>query len=255
MVDQLLAVICEKPARRLQMACVAVPLAHRSGRPCCPLLERNGSGMTVAVSATQAHGMKYAVTAYISSASTPRLTLIPRHRDQFMAYFTHRFETKIARHCVGTMAYTVVLLDPTLQDTLPLREFPRLRVEADVAGVAIKGAWQPAKGIWYLMLPKAPLKQAGLSIGDSVEVAFRVVAQDDVDVPMELADRLASDGRLRLAWAELTPGAQRGLAHFVSSAKRIETRTVRLERVEAALLGTAPLPWSRTERRNIPAKK
>lgn len=162
-----------------------------------------------------------------------------------MAYFTHRFETAIVQHMVGTMRYTAVLLDPALHDALPLREHPRLRIEADVGGVPVKGAWQPAKGRWYLMLPKGPLKSAGLTIGDVVEVAFRVIAQDDVDIPDELAARLNTVKTLRTAWDRQTPGTQRGLAHFIESAKRTETRAARLAQVEAALKGTAPLPWSR----------
>jgi hypothetical protein len=162
-----------------------------------------------------------------------------------MPWFTHRFETTIVRHAVGSMRYTVVVLDPALHDALPLREHPRLRIEADVGGVPVKGAWQPARGQWYLMLPKAPLKAAGLGIGSVVEVAFRVSAQDDVDIPVELAERLARVKRLRAAWDTHTPGTQRGLAHFIESAKRAETRATRLAQVEAALLGTAPLPWSR----------
>jgi hypothetical protein len=162
-----------------------------------------------------------------------------------LAFFTHHFETTITRHSVGTMRYTVVLLDPAFHDELPLREHPRLRIEADVGGVPVKGAWQPAKGVWYLMLPKAPLKAAGLTIGDRVDVAFRVIAQDDVDIPAELAQRLATVRRLRTSWDALTPGARRGLAHFLESARRAETRADRLQKIEAALQGTAPMPWGR----------
>lgn len=163
-----------------------------------------------------------------------------------MTYFTHRFDTRIVHHMVGTMRYTVVLLDPTLHDELPLAKHPRLRIEADISGVPVKGAWQPAKGRWYLMLPKVPLKAAGLAVGDTVEVAFRVIAQDDVDVPPELGARLATVKLLRAAWEKLTPGTQRGLAHFIESAKRAETRANRLMQVEAALRGTGPLPWARS---------
>lgn len=161
-----------------------------------------------------------------------------------MGWFTHHFETSVARHPVGTSHYTVVYLDPALHGSLPLREHARLRIEADVGGVPVKGAWQPARGRWYLMLPRHRLKEAGLAIGDAVEVAFRVIAQDDVDVPEELARRLAQVQRLRAAWQKQTAGTQRGLAHFIDSARRAETRAARLARVEAALLGAAPLPWA-----------
>jgi Bacteriocin-protection, YdeI or OmpD-Associated/Domain of unknown function (DUF1905) len=162
-----------------------------------------------------------------------------------MSYFSHQFETRIARHAVGTYHYTVVYLDPALVHELPLGQYARLRIEADVSGIPVKGAWQPARGRWYLMLPKSPLKAAGLRIGSAVEVSFRVLPQDDVDIPEELAAILAKKARVRTAWQALSAGKQRGLAHLVASAKRAETRTARLSQVEAILLGKAPSPWTR----------
>ena len=163
-----------------------------------------------------------------------------------MAYFTHRFETNVARHAVAKYHYTVVYLDTALHSELPLDQHARLRIEADVSGVPVKGAWQPARGRWYLMLPKAPMKAAGLTIGSPVEVAFRVLPQDDVDIPDELAILLASKAHVRKAWEALSAGKQRGIAHLVSSAKRPETKAARLESIEAGLLGQAPPPWERT---------
>lgn len=162
-------------------------------------------------------------------------------------YFTHHFETRIARHPVGSYYYTVVYLDASLQSDLPFAEHPRLRVEADVSGVPVKGAWQPARGRWYLMLPKAALKAAGLKIGSNVEVSFRVISQDDVDVPDELALLLSKKARVRKAWEALSAGKQRGLAYTVASAKRPETRAARVAQVEAALLGKADLPLKRRD--------
>ena len=162
-----------------------------------------------------------------------------------MSYFTHRFETHVARHAVGTYHYTVVYLEAALHSELPLDQHARLRIEADVSGVSVKGAWQPARGRWYLMLPKAPLKAAGLKIGSAVEVAFRLLPQDDVDVPEELAARLARTARVRKAWEALSAGKQRGIAHLVSSAKRPETKAARIDNIEAALLGKVPPPWER----------
>ncbi len=162
-----------------------------------------------------------------------------------MTIFTHVFETVIAGHPEGRPVHIVVYLDPSLHASLPLKKHPRLRVEADISGIPLKGAWQPAKGRWYLMLPRAALKAAGLRIGSRVEVPFAVIAQDDVDIPEELTARLASVKRLRAAWEAQTPGTQRGLAHFIESAKRVETRAARLAQVEAAIMGKAPMPWAR----------
>jgi uncharacterized protein YdeI (YjbR/CyaY-like superfamily) len=99
------------------------------------------------------------------------------------------------------------------------------------------------------MLPNAELEHAGRTIGDHVEVAFRALAQDDVDVPPELSAALAASAKRRKAWSTHTAGTQRGLAHFVESAKRVETRQKRLEAVLAALDGTADLPWARRDAR------
>jgi hypothetical protein len=162
-----------------------------------------------------------------------------------MSYFTHHFETAVALHPVGTYNYTVVYLPPDIAATLPFSQAPRLRTEADVAGVPVKGAWQPSGGRWYLMLPKAPLRRAGLRIGSVVEVAFRLSPQDEVDLPAELAELLASQRLVSEAWQKLTAGKQRGLAYMVSSAKKPETRAAHLAQVQGIVLGELPEPWHR----------
>jgi hypothetical protein len=162
-----------------------------------------------------------------------------------MPYFTHHHEAAICLHPVGSGHYTVVYLDPELHVVLPLKKHPRLRVEADVSGVPVKGAWQPAGGRWYLMLPKVALRKAGLTVGSRVEVAFTVIAQDDVDVPPELQIALDAKPKLAKAWSAFTAGQQRGLAHLVASAQRPETRQARLQKVLQVIGGDAPLPWLR----------
>lgn len=165
-----------------------------------------------------------------------------------MAYFTHRFDTTIALHPVGTYHYTVVYLPADLAAGLPFAQSPRLRVEADVAGISVDGAWQPAGGRWYLMLPKVPLRKAGLGVGATVEVAFRLAPQDSVTLPPELQQALSAEPAVQAAWRRFTPGQQRGLAHLVASARRPETRQARLDQVRGVALGLLPPPWKRSER-------
>jgi hypothetical protein len=165
-----------------------------------------------------------------------------------MAYFTHHFDTVIARHPVGTYHYTVVYLAPELVAEMPFHLSPRLRIEADVSGVPVKGAWQPAQGRWYLMLPKAPLKAAGLGVGSAVEVSFRLTPQDAVDTPPELARLLDAQPAVRAFWQGLSAGKQRALAHLVASAKTEPTRAKRLAQVQAIAGGELPPPWERPPR-------
>jgi hypothetical protein len=160
-------------------------------------------------------------------------------------YFTHHFETTVSLHPVGRYNYTVVFLNPDLHSSLPLKENPRLRIEADISGIPVKGAWQPSGGRWYLMLPKSALKKAGISVGTVVEVGFKAVPQDDVDVPEELEAALQSTPRAKKAWVALTAGTQRGLAYMVASAKRSQTKQARVQQVLAVVLGQAQLPWRR----------
>lgn len=166
-----------------------------------------------------------------------------------MAWFTHEFEGPVARHLIGgTLRYTVVWCPADVAATLPFATNPRLRMEADVSGHPIHGAWQPAGGRWYLMLPKTFLKAASLAVGDVVTVAFRIVDQSRVDVPDELTAALARNATARRAWDALTPGMQRGMAYRVESAKRAETRATRVaEVIEALKTGRKIGPPSRKD--------
>jgi antitoxin component of MazEF toxin-antitoxin module len=168
-----------------------------------------------------------------------------------MAYFTHQFDAEIALHPVGTYNYTVVYLPASIASELPFESSPRLRVEADLSGVQVKGAWQPASGRWYLMLPKKPLKDADLKIGSRVEVSFRLLPQDQVDLPAELAQLLQAMPKAQIAWKALSAGKQRALAHLVGSAKLAQTRSARLKQVQDVLLGLAPPPWIKSRQRTV----
>ncbi len=165
-----------------------------------------------------------------------------------MHYFTHRFDSVIALHPVGTYNYTVVYLPAEIAKELPFHESPRLRIEADVSGVPVRGAWQPAFGKWYLMLPRLLLKSADLRIGSAVEVSFRLLPQDQVDIPAELEQMLKEETSVARYWQGLSPGKQRALAHRVSSAKTGKTKVARLSSVRSIALGEQPAPWEKNAR-------
>jgi uncharacterized protein YdeI (YjbR/CyaY-like superfamily) len=95
------------------------------------------------------------------------------------------------------------------------------------------------------MPPKSPIERAGISIVTVVEVAFKVLAQDAVDVLSKLLAALQAEPKAREAWSALSAGKQRGLAYMVASAKRAETRQARVEKVNTVLLGEGAPPWVR----------
>lgn len=171
-----------------------------------------------------------------------------------MSWFTHHVETVITTHDVGTYRYTVVYCDASVAATLDFPRGGRLRIEADIAGVPVRGAWQPAGGRWYLMLSKAALAASGLRVGDVVEVSFRVLAASTVDEPPALQALLDGDRAAAAGWRALSAGRQRGLAHLVSSAQRASTRAARLAEITRVLRGEAPEPWVRATRPSRPQR-
>jgi hypothetical protein len=164
-----------------------------------------------------------------------------------MSWFTHHFEGPIERHGVGRRRkvwYVVVFLPRALADALPFDRRPQLRIEGEIADVPAKSAFVPAgDGRHYLIVSPATLKAASLVLGQTVEVRFRVADQTAVDVPDDLARALRVDVEADRAWASLTPGRRRGLAHYVAAAKTDGTRARRVAAVLAAVTARKPEPF------------
>ncbi len=141
------------------------------------------------------------------------------------------FEAPIEYHDFGRMGYTVVYLPERIKRQLPFDTYPRLRVNADVSGVPVTGAFQPGQGKTYLIVSKAMLRTIGVKLGDNVDVQFTVADQDAVDVPDELRARLRVDKSAAKAWEQLTPGKQRAHCHSIKTAKTQPTIEKRVKAV------------------------
>jgi uncharacterized protein YdeI (YjbR/CyaY-like superfamily) len=64
------------------------------------------------------------------------------------------------------------------------------------------------------------------------------------ELPEEMATRLAADAAAHAAWEAEQPSFRRGAAHWVASAKRLETRERRFgELLDALRAGTRPRPF------------
>ena len=157
-----------------------------------------------------------------------------------MSYFTHAFEGEIARHGVGksrVVLYKVLFLPPELEADLPFSEYPRLRVEGEIADVPVRGAWIPVgDGRKYFIVSPKITGNAGVDVGDVVEMRFRVDDQNHVDVPDALKQAIDADTNLKTLWDELTAGKKRMFAVHVSSAKTPKTEQKRLSEATAAIL-------------------
>lgn len=82
----------------------------------------------------------------------------------------------------------------------------------------------PADGA-RLRFGKGFLKECGLAWGATAHLDVRSVADPNaVTLPDELVAALAEDKEAAARFATFTPGKRRSLAHYVTSAKRRDTR-------------------------------
>ncbi len=156
-----------------------------------------------------------------------------------MGFFEHEFDAPVAHHDVGSdkYRYTVVYVPDSVAAALPLDEYPRLRVNAEIDDYPLDAALTPVRGVWYIMLSKKTLSAIERRVGDIVTVRFRVADQDAVDMPDALLAALRGDARMQPLWDALTPGKKRSLAHRVGSAKSPETQARRIAEVFDIMTG------------------
>ena len=152
-------------------------------------------------------------------------------------FYPHSFEGPIEKVDFGKYFYHGVFLPPVLEARLPFKRSPKLRMVGEINSMPIKAAWMPSGGRHYVLVSKKVLVRLGLSLGDTVRVAFDLDDPNRVDVPGILLDALEDNEDLSDAWQTLTPGKQRGHAYRISSAKTEPTQLKRIEQLTIELLG------------------
>jgi hypothetical protein len=146
--------------------------------------------------------------------------------------FAYAFEGRITSHDVGPYRYSVVYLPQDLAEQLPFERGARLRIKGVIGSALFSGAWQPARGRWFLIVGKRLLRQSGYRLGDLAMVRFGLDDPESVAIPEALQVALAGAADVRTAWDQLSAGKRRALAHHVDSAK---TEPTRAKRVAATL--------------------
>ena len=119
---------------------------------------------------------------------------------------------------------------------LPLKQYPRLRIDGELNGARFANALHPSNGKWYLLVPRRMQKKCEVTLGDRIFVQFDIADQDAVEVPEELRFALEVNDVATAVWSDLTPGKRRGFAYRVNSAKRRETKANRVEEVISDLV-------------------
>jgi hypothetical protein len=140
----------------------------------------------------------------------------------------HSFSATVEVMDFGRMVYAVVYVPEDVLELLGVAT--RARVIGTVSGMAFRGAILPAGGgQQYLLLSEKFLKSAGLAVGDVASVRLRLDDPDAVELVPEFERALSLNPTAQKAWDRLTPGARRGHAHRIATAKQPTTRRARIE--------------------------
>lgn len=124
----------------------------------------------------------------------------------------------------GGMRFHYVPLPNAVGDAL--REAGARRVVGRISGVPFNRAVQGSAADGYrLVFGLSVLRDAGLALGDTAELAFDPDPKPDaVALPEELEAALETDAAAAARFYAMTPGRRRSLAHHVETAKRAATR-------------------------------
>jgi len=121
------------------------------------------------------------------------------------------------------------------------------RVLATLNGHTVSRGIQGRKdGERHLLVGKPILKEMGAGYGDLIPVRLEPDPDPDtIEIPDEFRTVLEQDPEAAERFFDMTPGKQRGLAYYVDSAKREETRVRRALKM-AELLRTYSLYGDRS---------
>jgi hypothetical protein len=118
----------------------------------------------------------------------------------------------------------------------PLGGLKQLRVDATLNGVRFKTSTMPYRGGFYVGIHKAVREQAGVAIGDEVELSLkRDESPRAFEMAPELETALGSDPQLRARFDALSFTRRKEMSESVRTAVRPETRAARLDKALASL--------------------
>ena len=139
----------------------------------------------------------------------------------------HRFKAPILFHCGARMRKHFIPIPDDIAERLRTAGTRRLIVSLN--DQVFRRIWQNTKEMGpCLFLSKQMLRNIAGEQGDMVEVEMGIDPEPDhVEICEELQVALQQDDEAARRFYSITPGRQRSLAHYVNSAKRVETRIKR----------------------------
>src|SRR5215475_15250482 len=113
----------------------------------------------------------------------------------------------------------------------------RVPVCGTINGYPYRSTIAPMGGQYLLGVSKALREAAGVKIGDTVEVTMQLdIAERTVDVPADLAALLEQTPKAKERFDSSSYTHRKEFAQWITSAKRPETRELRLRRTIEMLL-------------------
>jgi len=139
----------------------------------------------------------------------------------------HRLKAPILFHCGARMRKHFIPIPDEIAERLRAASTRRLIVSLN--DQVFRRIWQNTKEMGpCLFLSKQMLRNIAGEQGDMVEVEMEIDPDPDhVEICDELQVALQQDDEAARRFYSMTPGRQRSMAHYVNSAKRVETRIKR----------------------------
>jgi uncharacterized protein YdeI (YjbR/CyaY-like superfamily) len=138
---------------------------------------------------------------------------------------TFRFFACIEPLDIGLVQHCIVV-PPEILDQLKRRG--RIRIKGKMNKVPIALAIQSKKnGVRYLSVSRDLKKKINVASDEKIQVQFQLADLEELDMPEEMSALLEQDEEAMTLWNTFTTGAKRGLLHYISSGKSVETRIKR----------------------------
>ena len=142
------------------------------------------------------------------------------------------FKAKLLRpEAAKGSSWTFLVLPGNASAKLPTRG--RTTVEGTINGYPFRATLEPdgQKSHW-LKVNNKMREAVGAEAGDVVSLEIMPVEKEqeqEPQVPADLRKALAAAPKARVLWSDITPVARRDWIHWITSAKRSETRARRVE--------------------------
>lgn len=149
-----------------------------------------------------------------------------------------RFEAKLLRPAQpANSSWTFLVLPKAASAKLPTRAMTS--VEGTINGHPFRATLEPdgEKSHW-LKVNRKLREAAGAEPGDVIPLEIAPTGkQPEPRVPADLRKALAAAPEARSLWSDITPVARRDWIHWITSAKKAETRARRIENACDMLAG------------------